>query len=270
MYRQEFVQAFEQRQSLLRGGVTTDGILTGNSFVFLVAGSGGATAQTRGVDGLIQARSDANDQYTLTLAEWHDLVRKTSFNVFASQGDQRRIMQETTMSVINRKVDQDILAALANTTLTTGALGVKASLNLVAKACTILGNNDVPMDGGLFGAITPAFYWYLMQTTEFASADFTNTKKFDNGVPVNFDWAGVHFIVAQNLVGKGTTAETCYFWHKTAIGHGVNTQGIQSPVGYNEEQDYSWARCSVFMGSKLLQNAGIVKVVHDGSEYVSG
>jgi hypothetical protein len=42
---------------------------------------------------------------------------------------------------------------------------------------------------------------------------------------------------------------------------------MQSPVGYDEEQDYSWARASAFMAAKLLQSAGIVVITHDGSAY---
>ena len=64
-----------------------------------------AIANTRGANGLITARSDDQSQPTATLSEWHDLVRKTKFNIFASQGNQRAIMQKTTMNVLNRKID---------------------------------------------------------------------------------------------------------------------------------------------------------------------
>jgi hypothetical protein len=40
-------------------------------------------------------------------------------------------------------------------------------------------------------------------------------------------------------------------------------------IGYDEEQDYSWARASVFMASKLLQNSGVVVINHDGSAFVA-
>src|SRR5512147_699548 len=107
-YRQEFIAAFEQRQSLLRDTVTTEAVIKGNQAIFLVADSGSATAVTRGVNGLIPARADNLTQNTCLLGEWHDLVRKTGFNVFASQGNQRAIMQDTVMSVINRKIDSQI------------------------------------------------------------------------------------------------------------------------------------------------------------------
>jgi Phage capsid protein len=271
-YRQEFIAAFEQHQSLLRDSTTTEAVIKGNTATFLVAGSGGATAVTRGVDGMIPARADDLTQTSATLREWHDLVRKTRFNIFASQGDQREIMQKTTMGVINRKIDQDIITELNTGTLDTGAAQT-GSVSLVMRGLVILGNNDVPYDGQLYGLITPAFLAYLMQTPEFASADYVGGKPFEKGVPLQkpmlIFWNNVYWIVHPNLPGKGTVAEKCFMYHKSAIGHAVNKDGLQTPVGYDEEQDYSWARASADMGSKLLQNSGVVVINHDGSAFAA-
>jgi len=266
-YRQEFIAGFEQRQSLLRNTVVTETEIKGNSAVFLVADSGSANAVTRGLNGLIPGRADNLTQNTCTLTEWHDKPIRTSFNIFASQGDGRRIMQETSMAVVNRKIDSDILTQLATATQDTGAAAV-GSLALVMHAVTILGNNSVPLDGNISGVITPAMYAYLMQTKEFASVDYVNNKPFEGQLTM-FRWAGVNWIVHPNLTGKGTAAEKCYIYHKSAIGHAVNTGGLSTTVGYDEEDDYSFCRTSVFMGSKLLQNSGVVVVNHDGSAYAA-
>jgi hypothetical protein len=273
-YRQEFVQGFEMRQSLVRDAVTTEATIKGNQATFLVADSGSASAVTRGVNGLIPARADNLTQKTATLAEWHDLVRKTNFNVFASQGDQRRIMQETTMGVINRKVDSDIITILNTGTQDTGSAAT-ASLQLVTRSKAILGNAKVPFDGNISALITPAFEAYLLQTKEFASADYVAGKPVDDGasawkdVPMVYRWLGVNWIVHPELPGAGTSAEKCFMFHRSAVGHAINSEGIQSPVGYDEEQAYSWARCSVDMGSVLLQNTGVVVMNHDGSAMVA-
>jgi hypothetical protein len=267
-YRNEFIAGFEQNQSLVRSTVTIEVEIKGNQAVFLVADSGNAEAVTRGLNGLIPARADNLNQYTATLVEWHDLVRKTGFNIFASQGDQRRIMQGTTMAVVNRKIDSDIITELATGTQDAGAAAQVGSLSYVMHALAILGNNSVPLDGNISALITPAFYAYLMQTKEFASVDYVNNKPFEGGMTM-FRWAGVNFIVHPNLPGKGTAAEQCFMYHKSAIGHAVNSGGLQVPVGRDEEQDYSWCRASIYMGSKLLQNAGVVKMLHDGSAYAA-
>jgi hypothetical protein len=273
-YRQEFIASFEQHQSLVRDSVTTEAVIKGNQATFLVAGSGGASAVTRGVNGLIPARADDLTQSTATLQEWHDLVRKTNFNVFASQGNQREIMQKTTMSVINRKIDSDIITILNTGTQDTGTTAT-ASLMMVLRSKTILGNNGVPFDGNIWGLITPAFEAYLMQIKEFAGREYVTKQPMEGAdaawkdAPGFYRWAGVNWIVHPNLPGKGTNAEKCFMYHKTAIGHAANTEGLQTPVGYDEEQAYSWARASIDMGGVLLQNSGVIVMNHDGSAMVA-
>lgn len=267
-YRQEYIAGFEEKQSYLRAAVVTESVVKGNTATFLVADSGGATAVTRGVNGLIPARSDNNTQLSATLTEWHDLVQKTSYNVFASQGDQRKIMQDTSMGVINRKIDADIIAQLDTATIDTGT-SATASVNQVAKALGYLGNAEVPIQEAenMFGVVTPGWWATMMQTTEFTSGDYVDQKLYSGAIKRYWRWFGVNWIMHPNLTGVGTSTEKCYVFHRNAIGHAVDTKGIQSPVGYDEEQDYSWARVTAFMGSKLLQNTGIVQVKNDGSAF---
>lgn len=269
-YRQEFIAGYEQGISMLGSSVTREAVIKGNQATFLVASSGGATAVTRGINGLIPARQDDLTQLTATLVEWHDLVQRTSFNIFASQGDGRRIMQQTVQKVINRKIDQEILTTLANTTVDAGSAATM-SLSLVMRAWTILGNNDVPVqdENDMFFVISPAAYAYLMQTKEFASADFVEVKPFVGPSRLYRRWAGFNWITHPNISGAATSAELCYAFHRDSIGHAENVGEMSLDADYHREQDYSWSRCSLFMGSKVLQENGIVKVTHDGSAYAS-
>ncbi|MCA9245235.1 MAG: hypothetical protein KDA32_14860 [Phycisphaerales bacterium] len=273
-YRQDFVDGFEQKETLLRTAVTTEAVIKGNTATFLVADSGSAEAKTRGVNGLIPARGDNLTQPAVTLVEWHDLVRKTGFNIFASQGNQVAIMQRTSMGVINRKIDYDIYTELNTGTVNTGT-AVTASIPLVMRAKTILGIAEVPWDSNLFAAITPAFEAYLMQTKEFASREYINRAPLENADPAWRDrplmyyWLGVTWMVHPRLPGVGTSAEKCFMWHKSAIGHAYNSGDLEARAGYNEEQAYSWARTSIYMGSQLLQNSGVVVMNHDGSALVA-
>jgi hypothetical protein len=265
MYRNEHIKGFEKRESLLRKSVTTEAQISGNEAVFLVADSGGATAVTRGLNGDIPTRADNLNQNTCILKEWHDIPERTKFNIFASQGDGRRIMQETCMSVINRQIDTDIHTELATATETWGSAAV-ATLLLVTTAKTKLGNAFADQDDEVFAAITPAFYGYLMGLNQFTSADYINTKPFE-GVSKSraFNWYGVNWIVDAGLDGVGTSSATCFMYSRKAIGHAMNSEGTQTFVGYDEKNDKSWARCTEYMGSKLLQNSGVVKMLHDDS-----
>jgi hypothetical protein len=272
-YRDEFIAGFEQHVSLLRDTVTTEAVIKGNQAVFLVADSGDAEASTRGASGLIPARSDNQAQNTAVLTEWHDLVRKTNFNIFASQGNQNHIMQMTTMAVINRKIDSQITTVLSTGTVTIGSAAVVGSVNLFQHARVKLSNASVPWDSNITLLCQPSFLAYLEQAPEFSSADYVNMRSFAGedanwrDKPMAYRWKNALIIEHPNLPGKGTTTETSYLYHKNAVGHAANTDGMETPVGYNEEQAYSFARCSMDMGAVLLQNSGVVVITADGSDY---
>ncbi len=270
-YRNELILGFEDRQSRLRSTVVTEADVNGNQAIFLVSDSGAATATTRGADGLLVARDDSHTQNTITLAEWHDLVRKSRFNIFASQGNQLALMQTTSMGVINRKIDDDIIAALDTATNDTGA-ATTASLELVMKAVTILGDNtvDIEEEDNMFGLISPGFKGELMQLPEFASADYVEIKPLVGAARHYLRWAGVNWIVHPRLTGSvgaggSGASEKCYVYHRNSIGHALDKQGMDVAVGYDDEQDYSYCRMSTFMGSTRLQNKGIVQILHDNS-----
>ena len=268
-YKPEFIATFERQQSMLRQACVTTASIRGTSAVFLTAGSGGATAVTRGVNGLIPARDNSLTQSTATLSEWHDLPQTTRFTTDMSQGDIRRIMQENSIQVLNRKIDAQIITELDTATVDTGT-SATASLAMVAKSLAILGQADVPLDNpeNLFGLITPAFHAYLLQTKEFASAEYVDVKAMNGGMRKMLRWLGVNWMTHSGLTGIGTSTEKCYLFHRNAIGHAANSAETNVAVGYNEEQDYYFARASMFIGAKLLQNGGVVQMKHDGSAYV--
>ena len=274
-YRDEFIAAFEARATLLRETVTTEAVIKGNQAVFLVAGSGGASAVTRGANGLIPARNDDNQQNTVTLREWHDLVRKTGFNIFASQGNQRQIMQMTSMSVMNRKIDDQIITVANTGTVTVGAAGAVPTVSLFQNARVKLSNASVPWDSNISLVCQPSFLAFLEQAPEFSNAEYVEVKPYAGSdqnpswrdKPMAYRWRNCLIIEHPNLPGKATASEKSFLYHKTSIGHAANTGGISTAVGYNDEQDYTYARTSCFMEGLLLQNAGVVVFTTDGTVY---
>lgn len=271
-YRQEFIAGYEQNVSLLRETVTTEAVIKGNQATFLVADSGGAEAQNRGVNGLISARADDLTQTSATLSEWHDLVRKTNFNIFASQGNQRAIMQKTTMGVINRKIDSQIITTLNTGTVTVGSSSTLPSVSLFQHMVVKLGNASVPWDSNITFLCGANFLSYLEEAPEFTKAEYVNLRPYAGqdaswrDKPMAYRWRNCLILQHPNLPGKATSSEINFLYHKSAIGHAANTSGMDSAVGYNEEQAYSWARCSMDMGAVLLQNAGVVVATTDGSQ----
>jgi hypothetical protein len=166
-YRQEFVAGFEQHVSLLRDTVTTEAEIKGNTAVFLVADSGGAAAVTRGVNGLIPARSDNLTQNSCTLSEWHDLVRKTGFNIFASQGNQRAIMQMTSMGGAEPQDRRPDRHGAEHRHGDDRLLGTIPDVSLFQNGRVKLSNASVPWDSRITLLCQPSFLAYMEQAPEF-------------------------------------------------------------------------------------------------------
>lgn len=269
-YREEYVAAFEQSYSDMRLACVQHAQFKGNTAVFLVAGSGGATAVTRGINGQIPFGVINNSQLSCTLTEKHAPFETTDFNIFASQGDQKMIMQKSSIAVLNRDIDETIIAELDTATQDTGN-AVEANQDLVEKSLAILGNNDVPIEeeDKMFGIITSAFRAFLRQTTSFASGDYVNVKVLNGAVRRVWRWAGVNWITNGRVTGKGTNAEQCYLLHQNSIGHAANSKSMEVDVGYERKQKNSWTNASLYHGGKLLQNSGVIRMNHDGSRYVA-
>jgi len=273
-YRQEVIAGFEQRQSLLRRSVTTESMVKSGSAVFLVQDSNSATAANRGLNGLLPYRANNLTQSTATLKEWHDPVRMTGFNIFASTDGIVSQMQADSIGTINRKSDDDIIAIADTCSNDTGA-ATTMSLDLFLFAKVILGVNEVEHDGQICAVMTPAAMAYLHQTTEFGSSDYvtqkpmqTGTAFYDDTVKV-YDFLGVKIIEHPRLTGVGTSAEKCFMYHRRSIGHAIDSGGIQTYMDYNKEHDYSYVRTSAYFASVKLQNSGGVLINHDGSAYAA-
>ena len=191
--------------------------------------------------------------------------------MFVSQGDGRQIMQRTTRYVMNRKTDLDIMASLATGTQYIGTSATTMTLGMATRARVALGINQVPIqeEDNMFAVISPAAMGYLLETKEFNSSAFVEVKPL-NGPARRFRrWMGFNWIEHPLVPGIGTASETIFFYHRYAVGHAVNTGEMQALAGYHEEQDYSWARTTAYMGSVVLQNRGIILARHDGSQYTT-
>lgn len=269
-YRDEHIATFEQNYSVLRATCVTHAQIKGNSAVFMVSGSGGAAAVTRGSNGRIPYGNVSNTQNTCTLVERHAPFEQTGFNIFATQGDQKKIMQMASVAVLNRDIDQSIIDELDTATQTTGT-STTATLAMVAKSKTILGNAEVDLtdEENLFAVITPAFEAYLAQIPEFSNSQYVDVKLYASKTKRMKRWFGVNWFTHPNLTGVGTSTEKCYMYHRNAIGHAANSKEMDVAVGYDEQQAISWSRATLYHGAKLLQNTGIVQMKHDGSAYVA-
>lgn len=267
LYRQEWIAAYEQSRALLADACTKEYMSGGLTATWLIAGSGGQTAVTRGQNGLIPYGTPSNAQVTATLVEKHAPLELTNFDIFASQGNQRQIMQDASLAIIRRDQDLTILTELANATQDYNASTMDLASVAFIKAVLGQAYVDTNMADDMFFVISPAAEAYLMQTTEFTSADYVNVKPLDGsgGGREYRRWAGFNWIVQPLVTGVGTSSEVLYAFHRSAIGYACNVGEESIDTDYDRKQDSSWSRATIYHAAKILQNTGIVKVAHDGS-----
>lgn len=269
-FREETVVAFERDYSILRVGCVQEHMRSGNEAKFLVAGSGNNKATTRGVNGQIPYQTPDRNQHTVTLKEAHGTSEETNFDMFQSQGNQLTIMQRDAITQLNQDIDDVIITALNGFTLTTGGAAT-ASLSLVTKAKAILAQNNVKTNemDSMFAAVTPGFWAYLEQIKEFASADYVSVKPFDGPARNMTRWAGVNWMMHTGLPGMGTANETCFMWHKNAMGHAANLADKDIEADVDKKQASSWCRATLYHGALKLQDGGGIKIPHDGSAFAA-
>lgn len=269
LYRDEFVASFEQRQSYLRDTVTNEAMVKGNSAIFLVTGQA-ESMKERGVDGLIPASNETDVQVTINLKEMHHRTTATNFDIFQGQSDRRRIMQMRGMVAANKEIDDSITAALASATnlWSTGTAITSITIGVLVDMISELYEQQVDNDGLITCVWTPKLYARVMTLAQVSSVDYVDKKPLIDG-PQPFKFLGATHIMHPRLPGVGTATAANYIYHKAALGHAVDTAGIKTDIGYNGEHDYSYARHTLYHGSKILQNAGILRVNHNDTTAIS-
>lgn len=273
IYKQEMIAGFERRRSMLSTAPMKESMKNGLNVVWLVTSSGGAKAVTRGQNGLIPYGQNSNTQITATLVERHAPFEITGFDVFASQGNQTQALQDNSYAVIRREMDDTILTELGNATQDYGVANTPLDIATILGAQAALGYNNVDISevDNMFCIVSPGAMVYLMQTTEFASGDYVSYMPYDGGMGARqiFRWSGMNFIVSTAIVGAKTTAELLYIFHRNSIGYATWLGEEKIEADYDRKQDVSWSRATIYHTAKILQDSGIVKITHDGSNFVT-
>lgn len=263
IYKQEFVAAFEQRQSYLRDSVSSEALVNGESATFLLVGKAD-TMRQRGVDGRIPNANEIDTQVKIALKEMHHKAQVTSWDIFTAHGDRRRLLQERGMVAANKEMDSTIITALSAATAVypTVLNAASTSIGKLVDIVSELYEQEVENDGMITFLWTPKAFARLQTLPQLTSVDYVDEKPLVSGQRP-FRYLGARHMIHNMLPGMGTATATCFAFHKNAIGHCVDSAGIKTEIGYNGEEDYSYARHSLFHGAGILRQEGIIKFTHD-------
>lgn len=262
-YKNEWITLFQRGETYLKDTVMRETILAGHSSATFAFAGVSSDMTERGVNGLIPAANATDTQINVPLKEKHFLEKETDFNVFTSQGEGlRKAMQMRARTSAAREIDNEIVRALtAASNVYNSGTAVTLTHGKIVDIISELRENDV--HGMVTFVHSVKSFARLKTLQQFTSVDYVDQKPLmgDDERPVMF--AGARHVQFNGLVGKGGATAALYVYAKDAVGHALANESTDVKSGFDDEQAYSWARSTIYHGAKILQQAGVLKVVHD-------
>ena len=250
-FEREVHEAYQRQGSKLRNTVRTISDVNGSSAVFQKVGKG--TASTKSTHGMVPVMNLAHSNIEVILndyyaGDWVDRLDELKTNI-----DERQVIANAGANALGRKTDELIINALAgaddhviadtNTGLTK---------DKILEAFEQFGENDVPDDGERFCIVGWKQWSELLKLEEFVNSDYIGTENLPfSSITQAKMWLGTVFIPHSGLPIDGNDIRSCFWYHKTAIGHAAASD-VQTDISWHGD------RASHFVNNMMSQGAGLV------------
>ena len=250
-FEREVHEAYQRQGSKLRNTVRTISNVNGSSAVFQKVGKG--TASTKSTHGMVPVMNLDHTSVEVTLSDyyagdWIDRLDELKINI-----DERQVIANAGANALGRKTDELIIDAL-ETASTYSIDDDNTGLNKakILEAFEMFGENDVPDDGQRFCIVGWKQWSELLAIDEFVNADYIGTDALPfASITQAKMFLGTIFIPHSGLPIDGNDIRSCFWYHKTAIGHAAAS---------DVETDISWHgdRAAHFVNNMMSQGAGLV------------
>lgn len=263
-YESEVHLAYQRQGSKLRNTVRRGQTTAGKDATFQKIGKGVAGTKTR--HGLVPVMNlehtnvvcPRTDRYA---GEWVDKLDELKINI-----DERQAIASSQAWALGRATDQDIITALdAASNSTTITVSSEAAVrNSILEAVEELMERDVPMDGRVFGVISPRIWAQFMTFDAFSSADYTGADlPYKAGPGTMRTWLDIHWINHTGLP-LATTTRTGFLYHSSAIGHGIQAD-VSMDITWHGDRAAHFFSAMMSMGAILIDNDGVEELSMDES-----
>lgn len=261
-FEKEVHQAFQRQGSKLRNTVRVINNVVGSKAVFQKVGTG--TASTKSTHGMVPVMNLAHTNVEATLADyyagdWVDRLDELKTNI-----DERQVIASAGAYALGRKTDELIINELA--TASTNVIvddNVGMTLDKALEAFETFGNNDVPDDGQRFCVVGWKQWRELLAIKEFASADYIGPDALPYAsITQAKEWLGTIFIPHSGLPIDGNDIRSCFWFHKTAVGHAVASD-IETDITWHGDRAAHFVNNMMSQGAKLIDENGIVVIECD-------
>jgi len=259
-FEREVHEAYQRQGSKLRQTVRTISNVNGASAVFQKVGLG--TASTKSTHGLVPVMNLDHSNVEVTLqdyyaGDWLDKLDEIKLN-----HDERQVIASAGAYALGRKTDEMIIAALSNATATTSDANVGMTKAKLLEAYEILGTNEVPDDGQRFCVVGVKQWSELLQIEEFSSADYVGNEELPWQGSQAKKFLGTTFMVHSGLPIDGSDVRSCFWFHKTAIGHAIGAE-VETDITWHGDRAAHFVNNMMSQGAGLIDADGIVEIPCD-------
>ena len=263
-FESEVHLAFQRQGSKLRNTVRTINNVVGSSAVFQKVGTGTASTKSRHGTVPLMNLDHSNVEATLQdfyAGDWVDRLDELKTNI-----DERQVIAAAGANALGRKTDELIIDELNLATTHVVAEGnTGLTKDKVLEAFEILGQNDVPDDGGRFAVVGWKQWSDLLAIDEFVSADYVGQDNlpFSTLTQAKF-WLGTVWIPHSGLPTDAveTDVRKCFWYHKNAVGHAISSD-VQTDITWHGDRAAHFVNNMMSQGSALIDEAGIVVIEAD-------
>lgn len=261
-FEREVHEAYQRQGSKLRNTVRTISNVNGSSAVFQKVGKG--TASTKSTHGLVPVMNLDHENVEVVLSDyyagdWIDHLDELKTNI-----DERQVIANAGAQALGRKTDELIIAALEGASekvIDDGNVGL--TKDKILEAFETFGENDVPDDGQRFCIVGWKQWSDLLNIEEFVNADYIGAEALPFATITQAKmFLGTIFVPHSGLTSDEEDIRSCFYYHKTAIGH-ASASDVATDISWHGERASHFVNNMMSQGAGLIDESGIVVIKCD-------
>lgn len=259
-FEREVHEAYQRMGSKLRGTVRNVNNVKGASTVFQKVGKG--TASTKSTHGMVPVMNLDHTNVECLLedyyaGDWVDRLDELKIN-----HDERQVIANAGAYALGRKTDEMIINALDTATQNViDDASVGLTLSKILEAFETLGEADIADDGQRYAIIGWKQWSELLEIEQFANADYIGGEDLP-WKGQQKQWLGTTWIPHSGLPVTGDGVRSCFWFHKTAIGHASGSD-VQTDISWHGDRAAHFVNNMMSQGAALIDQDGIVVIEAD-------
>ena len=258
-FEREVHEAYQRQGSRLRNTVRTISDVKGASTTFQKVGKG--TASTKSTHGMVPVMNLAHSNVECTLADFYAGDWVDRLDELKVQHNERQVIASAGAGALGRKTDELIIDGLAAASANIIAdAGTGLTKDKVLEAFEIFGDTDVPDDAQRFAVIGWKQWSDLLQIEEFVNANYIGDGQlpYSNATQAK-EWLGTIWIPHSGLPVDGGGVRSCFYYHKTAIGHASGSD-VQTDITWHGDRAAHFVNNMMSQGACLVDDSGVVTI----------